>query len=179
MIKIETAEYDGGYLKLKAPFWSVRNFLESFKANKEYEIIPHVKKRSLNANAYAWTLMRQIAETLSEQNESQRVLVSVYDVYRRMIENIGGKTSVVTMVTPAVEDFKRAFIQDHIGRNVEIIGEGNGRTDLLVTFGSSDYNVQQMSELLESIIQECELLGIPYKSESDIDKLLEDWGMRD
>lgn len=161
---IDKVEYELGWLKLRTGDRLTR-FLNSFKEG-DYDIVPHKEKRSNNANAYAWALIGQIASKMH---------VSPEEVYIHCIENIGGKTTVVSVADFAVADFKNAFIHGHIGRKVDIIGEHDGMKDLLVTYGSSDYNVAQMSELLESVISECDVLGIEHRPRDYIDQLVSEW----
>lgn len=150
---------------LKCPVAETRKFLYSFKAG-EYEIKKAVKKRSLNANAYAWSLMGQIAS---------RVGVPVEEVYRHCMKDVAGHTTVLTINRNALHAFMNAFKQDHIGRSVDIIGERDGAVDVLITYGSSDYDARQMSQLIDSIGQECKTLGIETLEDMKLRQIIEDW----
>ena len=59
-MKISNAELTPDGLKLTVPLGDARRFVYSFKAG-EYEITKSRKKRSLDANAYAWKLINDIA----------------------------------------------------------------------------------------------------------------------
>lgn len=164
-IEIQNADYELGWLRLKVDARDASKFLSGFKAG-QYDLTKHKEKRSNNANSYAWLLMGKIASVMK---------VSTEEVYLHVIENIGGKTTVVSVASYAKDDFELAFRQGHLGRRIDIIGEHDGMTDLLVTYGSSDYDTSQMSELLDSVIEECKVLGIEYKSKDYIDTLLAEW----
>lgn len=77
-MKIESARIMGNDLILTASIPDARRFVYGFKPG-EYEISPAKKKRSLNANAYAWKLINDIALAVRESPE---------DVYREALKNI-------------------------------------------------------------------------------------------
>lgn len=169
-MRVEAAEYDrlGKRLSLSVPPADALKWLYSFKAG-EYTITRTVKKRSLNANAYAWKLMGDIATVTG---------VPVEEVYRHSIENIGGVTDALAISAEALPAFRLAFIGDHIGRKVEVIGRSSNMVDILITYGSSDYNVQQMCQLIDSITQDCHALGIPTLEDEKLQQIIDDWEAR-
>lgn len=166
-MRIEEAKDGNGTLVLTMPKADIRKFLWDFKPG-EYSIKRSAKRRSLNANAYAWSLMGQIAYKMS---------VPVEEVYRHCIENISGHQESMTIAKKALPAFRRAFVGDHIGRKVEKTGENDytGTVDILVTYGSSDYDTKQMSELIDSITQECRALDIPTLEDVRLSQIIEDW----
>lgn len=164
-MKIDEAKYEGGWLMLKCTAADTRKYLYSFKPG-EYEIERTKKRRSLNANAYAWALMGQIASMVG---------VPVEEVYRHCMKDVGGHTAVLTINRNALHAFMNAFKQNHIGRSVDIIGERDGAVDVLITYGSSDYDARQMSQLIDSIVQECKALGIETLEDAKLRQIIEDW----
>lgn len=166
---ISEAVYGDGWLKLKTSATDALRWLAQEFKQGEWDIIPHVEKRSKNANAMAWGCINQIANKLQ---------IPSIEVYQRCIEDIGGKTDVIIISKVAFDDFERAFVSGHIGRKVEIIGEANETYDVLVTYGSSDYNTKQMSALIENILQECRELGIPTLDDMKVQSLIDDWDRR-
>ena len=55
----------------------------------------------------------------------------------------------------------------------------SGKTVIPVcTYGSSDYSVQQMSQFIDNLLQDCAALGIPTPDEQRINSLLEEWDKR-
>ena len=162
---IKKAELIEGKLVLTTEPAEALKFVYSFKEGN-YDIVKHVEKRSRNINAYCWMLIGKIA---------QKLAVSPVDVYRHAIENIGGISTVVTVRSNAVKDFTKAFVNGHIGRNVELLDDDGQLADLLITYGSSDYDNKQMTQLVDSIVQDCIAMGIETKDQGYIDSLLEDW----
>lgn len=163
---IAKAELQGGCLVLSVPPADAMRWLYSFKAGKDYDIQPAVKKRSKSANAYAWQLITQIASAMNLPKES---------VYAHAIENIGGLTDSLIMQADAVNDFARRFTDNHLGRKVEIIGRLGDRAEVLVTYGSSDYDTKQMAQFIDSLTQDCKALGIETLEDMKIQALIDDW----
>ena len=141
-------------------------FVYDFKPG-DYELSKVKRKRSLDANAYAWVLIHKIAQKVHEPP---------VDVYRRCIRDLGSKTVVVCAQQEYVEQEIQTFLAGHIGRMVDI-GESKipGCVVLHKKYGSSSYSVEEMSAFLENIIQECIALDIEYKSQEEIDGLLRQW----
>lgn len=164
-MRVDDAKFEDGWLMLKATAADTRKWLWDFKAG-EYEIKRSRKKRSLNANAYAWSLMGQIA---------QKIGVPTEEVYRHCIENIGGQTTTLTISKNALRSFTTAFVGEHIGRKVQVIGNTGNAVDVLITYGSSDYDAQQMSQLIDSVVQECRVLGIETLEDYRINQIIADW----
>ena len=148
---------------LKTPATDALKWLVKFVKGKSYDIIPHVEKRSRTANAYAWVLITKLAEVLNYPKE---------EIYRRAVSEIGGKSTVMSLRTNAVNDFRRAFVNGHIGRNVEILHSDAEKTDLLITYGSSDFDRKQMSQLIDNLVQDCLAVGIETKDQNYINSLL-------
>lgn len=82
---------------------------------------------------------------------------------------------MLTIKKEAVNSFRRAFVADHIGRDVEVIGEHGATADILVTYGSSDYDTRQMSQLIDSITQDCRTLGISTLEDFRVNEIIKEW----
>lgn len=125
------------------------------------------QKRSLDANAYAWVLIGKIAE---------KTRVPKNEVYREAIRGIGGNYDVVCIKEDAADTLRKAWEGNGIGWQTEVmLSKLDGCTNVLLYYGSSTYDTEQMSRLIENIIQDCESLGIETKSQAEIDSLLQQW----
>ena len=131
-------------------------------------ITKHRKKRSLDANAYAWVLLDQLSEVLKIPPE---------EIYKSMIRNIGGNSYIVPVKKEAVKSFQECWSKNGIGWVTETIGESKiqGYENIKLYKGSSVYTTDQMSRLIHLIIQECEQQGIPTKTTVELDRLIEGW----
>ena len=125
------------------------------------------KKRSLDANAYAWVLISKIAEKTN---------IPKTEIYRQAIKEIGGNSETVCVQDKAVETLCNGWERNGLGWQTETFpSKIEGCTNVTLYYGSSEYDTAQMSRLVNSIIQDCEALGIETKSQAEIDSLLSSW----
>lgn len=125
------------------------------------------QKRSLDANAYCWTLIGKIAEKTNVPKE---------EVYREAIRGIGGNYDVVCIKKDAADSLRSAWERNGIGWQTEVmLSKLDGCTNVLLYYGSSTYDTEQMSRLISNIQQDCASLGIEVKSQEEIDSLLKNW----
>ena len=129
----------------------------------EYEIVKATKKRSLNANAYAWQLITQIGNILRMSKE---------DVYLDMLKSYG-QGGALSVEERFAEDFKRSY------KYHESMGTSklNGKTFEHFRFwvGSSQYNTQEMGVLIDGIVQEAKQLDIEILTPAEIARLCDEW----
>lgn len=121
------------------------------------------KKRSLNANAYLWKLCTLIAEKIQSDKDS---------VYKLMLSQYGQYTDIdcdkssvarVKALFRYFEEFNEDFITEY------------DRVTIRGYFGSSTYNTNEMSILLDGVTREARDLGIPLISDEEMDRLLNTW----
>ena len=125
------------------------------------------KKRSLDANAYAWVLMSRLAEKLN---------IPKSDIYRQAIKEIGGNSDTVCVQDKAVSSLCDGWERNGIGWQTDTFpSKIEGCTNVILYYGSSTYDTQQMSRLINNIVEECRLQGIETKSQADLDSLLNAW----
>jgi hypothetical protein len=125
------------------------------------------KKRSLDANAYAWVLIGKIAEKTN---------VPKSEVYREVIKGIGGNYEVVCVKVEAVESIRQGWEHNGLGWQTDtMFSKIDGCENVVLYYGSSVYDTKQMSRLIENLVQECNNLGIEVKSEAEINSLLRQW----
>lgn len=126
------------------------------------------KKRSLDANAYAWVLIGKIAEKTN---------VAKHEVYRAVIREIGGNSDTVCIQNHAVEQLCAGWQRNGIGWITDTMpSKIEGCTNVILYYGSSTYDCEQMARLTSLLKQDCEALGIETKSQAELDSLLESWG---
>ena len=128
----------------------------------------HRKKRSLDANAYAWVLIGKLAEAMR---------ISPTEVYTNAIQNIGGNYEVIPIREEAVEKFIEVWTKQGLGWPCVDMGPSKiaGYRNLRAYYGSSTYDTRQMSMLIESIIQDCKALDIETLSEEKLSAMMEGW----
>lgn len=135
-------------------------------SNKPYEceIQPKKQKRSLNANAYAWTLLTKIADLLRTSKEEE---------YLNALKKYG-QSQVVSVVKEGVELLKRSVKYCEEWQESEL----NGKTfvHIKVFTGSSEFDTKEMAIFIDGIVSDCKDLGIETMTEKEINHLKELWG---
>lgn len=165
-MRIDSARMQGGELVLTAYVPDARRFVYGFKPG-EYDISPAKKKRSLNANSFAWKLINDIALAVRETPET---------VYREALKNVPNICEVLCVQDKAVDSMERLWTRDHIGRRAEREQSRiKGCTNLYIYYGSSDFDTRQMAMLIDGLIQDARALGIETRPEEEIRSLLEEW----
>ncbi len=170
-MKFDTKQINifNGCLQLPLPYnlsSEVGKLQKAVNSGKEVTVEVKIKrnKRSLDANAFLWQVLADMAEKLHTSKE---------ELYRIMLERYGVFTHYVVKPS-AVDRVKSTF------EVVRVIGDVtvNGQTgiQLQVYYGSSTYNAKEFSVLLDGVLSEAAEMGLEYISESDKALLLDNWG---
>lgn len=130
------------------------------------EIGEYKKKRSLDANAYYWVLCGKLAEVMNCSPE---------EIYRGHIKEIGNYETIC-IPTKAVKSFAKLWKSNHTGRQISTRkSKIPGCTTVLAYYGSSDFDTQQMSRLIDNCIQDCKAVGVETMTPAELDALVERW----
>lgn len=146
------------------------SYIDSLDDGKEYklEIKEFKQKRSLSANAYFWKLCDELAA---------KIRIPKTDIYRSYIKEIGGNSDMICIQDFALDDFRKAWEEGHIGRFTETAeSKLEGCTNVIVYYGSSDYDTEQMSRLIQMVVQDCEEQDIPTYDQEELQRLCDEWG---
>lgn len=136
----------------------------------DVEIKQHRNRRSREANSYAWVLVNQIAEKLSIDKD---------DVYKDAIRRIGGVSEIVCVKDKAVERLRAGWEQNGVGWQTETMpSKLEGCTNVILYYGSSTYDSKQMSLLIDHLIREAEVLGIPTITPNEKERLMAQFGRK-
>lgn len=118
-------------------------------------------KRSLDANAYYWTLVGKLAKVIDRSSAAvHNYMLSHYGVPEILDDKL------VYLSLPDTEEAQKKAEESetfHIRPTTQIITGKDGkpyRTYMLIR-GSGSYNSAEMARLIEGIIQECKEAGIP------------------
>ena len=150
------------------------DFDDLVRQDVDIEIKKHRRRRSLDANAMAWSLINQIAGKLQEKEPRHGWTPT--EVYRTAIRDVAGASTVHCIPTDQVAQFVTDWESLGIGFQVETFdSKVPGCTNGIFWKGSHLYDTQQMSTLINILIQEAEALGIPTLTDSEVEKLLGAW----
>jgi hypothetical protein len=159
---------DGTQLLTLAIQGDFRPYLEEF-ADKDLkaEIKPFKAKRSLNANAYAWTLINQLAVKLN---------IPPQEVYKNAIRHIGSSSTIICCQTKVVDYLRDSWEDKGIGWQTEILDSKlEGCTNVICYYGSSVYDKEQMKQLIDFVVQDCKAVGIETMTPAELERLCDAW----
>lgn len=130
------------------------------------EVKQYRKKRSLDANAYLWVLITQIADILRASKE---------EVYIKMLKRYGQREEkLLSVVADAVDMVYRAT-NNHCCEVGESELNGKLFKHLAILRGSSTYDSREMSILIDGIVSECKEQGIETMTPRELSLLKEGW----
>lgn len=171
-ISFRELKLEGGWLMVRPVREDMGKAMSLVRKHKDklynLEVKEHRKKRSLDSNAYAWTLINKLAEVMR---------ISPTEVYRQAIQDISGNSEVIPIKEEAVEQFEQAWKHNGIGWICRDMGKSKipGFRNLMVYYGSSVYNTKQMSDLIDQLVQDCKALDIETMSPEKLSLLMEEW----
>ena len=126
------------------------------------EVKPFREKRSLNANAYAWCLIGQIADILRAGKD---------EIYLKCLKRYGQSELISVRSHVPIENYIKYF---------EEAGESklNGKmfTHYRVYKGSSEFDTREMSIFIDGICDEARLLGIQVETPNQLAEMKSRWG---
>ena len=141
---------DSAWLMLKVNLRDATAFCDEMKDGKVYEadLKEHRKRRSLDANSYAWVLLGKLAN---------KVCLPKEEVYREFVKDVGGNYEILPIRNDAVDKWITNWQGKGIGWVCDILGESklDGYTNVITYYGSSTYDSLQMSKLINLIVEEC------------------------
>ena len=141
--------------------------------NKKYsvDIKEYRKKRSLNANSYAWLLMEQIAViNNTSKDEIYEIMLQRYGTLLRDSED----NLIAIPTVGKLESSSNLHLKYHGKKDVN----GNRLNVYVVIKGSSEYDTKEMSAFVDGIVSEAELLGIETMTPNELANLKSQWGVK-
>lgn len=131
------------------------------------EIKEYRERRSLDANAYFWTLCDKLAESTG---------ISKTEIYRQSIREIGGNTEIICIPTKGVDKLVSGWQHNGLGWITDTTDSKlPGCTNVILYYGSSTYDKSQMARLIDNIVQDCKAVGIETMTPAQLDRLKEEW----
>lgn len=122
------------------------------------------KKRSLDANAYAWVLMSKIADALAtSKDEVYEEMLRRYGFFYETAEgvvNITVKSNVNIGNIPG----HWSFLEDN----------GKFKAYAMIK-GSSEYDTREMSRFIQGIVSEAKELGIETLTPAELEQMMKEW----
>lgn len=163
---------EDAFLCLCIPYQAAKKFVSEMKRVKySVEIKQYRKRRSLDANAYAWQLLGKLAAALSTHD----VTYSPEHVYRELIRDVGDNYEIMPVRDDALERWVQIWTSRGLGWVCEVMGPSKikGYTNTRCFYGSSVYDTAQMSRLISIIVEECKAVGVETMTPEELGRLLE------
>ena len=125
------------------------------------EVKPYREKRSLNANAYAWKLIGEIADAVRASKE---------EVYLEMLRRYGQSEIISVLAHIPIDQYIKYC---------EEAGESSLNGKLFKHYkvykGSSEFDTREMSILIDGIVSEAKGLGIQTETPDQIAEMKSRW----
>lgn len=137
-------------------------------SNKDLRLkaVRWTEKRSLNANAYAWELMTQLAHKLRTTKEE------IYEAYVRDMgipdEDENGPIEISVRGDVSIDRLPGHWI---------FLRNWYGIYDYKKIKGSSEYNTVEMARLIDLIVDDCKEQGIDTRTPDEIERMVQEWGV--
>ena len=136
-------------------------------------IRPRSRHRSLDANAYAWKLMDQLADAMSIKCSGP---YRKEDIYREAIREIPGVSEMLTVRKDAVLRLCAGWEHSGIGWQTEVMPSPYpDYQTVILYYGSSSYDTRQMGALLDYLIALGQELGVPTDTPEEVEKYKYYW----
>lgn len=132
------------------------------------EIKKYNTKRSLNANAYMWVLIGEIAEKTNEPRTA---------IYRQAIQEAGVMKPLLVRneIADGVQDTLTDVKPTGTGNFALLGASRKGWTEVYFYIGSSNYDTKEMSRLIDYIVSEAKDLGIDTLTPSELERMKAEW----
>lgn len=148
----------------------VIQWLTTQKDGQLWEIKKHTKKRTLSQNAYYWQLCGQIADAMRMPKEQvHNMMLRSYGQVERLA---GGLVTVPIPDTEKAEQEVLRSMKYHLKPTSQVRAGAKGmyRTYVMLK-GSHDLTTEEMSILVDGIVQEAQQLGIETLTPAQLEEL--------
>ena len=140
--------------------------MQGYDALKDVELLtieakPFRKKRSLNANAYAWKLITDIAEVIRAPKD---------EVYLKMLKRYGQSELISVISNIPIGEYIKYY-----ERAGESTLNGKTFTHYRVYKGSSEFDTREMAVLIDGIVEDAKELGIRTETPEEIERMKSLW----
>lgn len=135
----------------------------------------HSDKRSLDANAYYWKLLGELAKALQTSNEELHN--QLLDSYGTLAEDEDG--NCIIHFLPETEDYLRYKHEHYKPTGIIVEFEGVRYCKFYRIKGSSQYNTREMSRLIDGLVSECKECGIETLTPEELERMMVKFAKKD
>jgi hypothetical protein len=105
--------------------------------------------------------------------------ITPVEVYREVIQNVGGNYEVLPIKEGTVDHFIKVWEAKGLGWPCVDMGPSKfpGYWNVRAYYGSSTYDTRQMSQLIDNLVQDCKALDIETMTPDKLALLVDEWGL--
>lgn len=126
------------------------------------EVKPFRQHRSLNANAYAWSLIGQIADILRAGKD---------EIYLKLLKRYGQSELISVLSHVPIGNYVKYYEEAGASKL-----NGKDFTHYRVYKGSSEFDTREMSIFIDGVVSEAKELGIQTETPNQIAEMKARWG---
>ena len=126
------------------------------------EVKPYKQHRSLNANAYAWSLIGQIADIVRAGKD---------EVYLMLLKRYGQSELISVLSHVPIGNYVKYFEEAGASKL-----NGKDFTHYRVYKGSSEFDTREMSIFIDGVVSEAKDLGIQTETPNQLAEMKARWG---
>lgn len=141
-------------------FKKLEGILEGYTAT-----LKKTRSKSLSANSYMWQLCDKIAKAIKTTKE---------DIYRQAIRYVGKWTDVI--IEGDTEPFFASWTNNGEGWFCEVVTYFENATEIRAYIGSSVYNQEELSRLIDWVVEEAKAQNIETMTPAEIEQMMNAWG---
>lgn len=134
------------------------------------QVLKWVNQRSTQANAYFWELCDKLADELTRESNGKTFYFKT-DLYKKYISE-AGLWRDVEIRNNAVDTLLYSWSLQGVGWYGEVVDKTDTMTTIRLYYGSSCYNANQMSRLIDCVVQDCQAVGIEIRTPDEIAEML-------
>lgn len=159
---------DGFWVSFKTSNRAAALSLTGLEVPHEVVVKRKGKARTREANSYLWILLDKLSEKLSKDGTP----VTKVDIYKRLIRDVGGVSEAVCVQDKAVEKLRSGWEHNGLGWVTDTMpAKIEGCTVVILYYGSSTYDTEQMRRLINLVVQECKQQGIETMTPMELERL--------
>lgn len=164
-------------IALKGSQLSMGRFLDEVNTSDTPWVVSISKrkqKRSIDANAYFWVLCDKIARTLAQEGS----MITKEDIYKSAIQEVGVFEIHLVLSEAVSATIERWNDTKGIGTFAEYKCDSlayEGYSEVIFYHGSSSYTREEMSRLIDYIVEIATELGIEVRTPDEIEKMKSLW----
>lgn len=116
-----------------------------------------------------------LCDKIAKKITTEDAVITKEDVYKDAVLQIGSYEPFIVQEA-SYEKFKRIWGKQGLGFLVQEVSRKDKCIKVHCYYGSSTYDIKEMSLLIELLVQEAKTQNIETKPQAELDSLVKSWG---